>query len=259
MTRGMKGIGRSSDKHSPGRRVLQRRFGGTVAATFVAIAATMLFALPAGALEPIVIPTDTVVRGTEGDVFVLAEVSTGGDAGCEATVSATSANNPSVHVENDLIVSSGGGSVVISDVESAPGVELSGSGTLMLGDTITVAVQLGPKDELRANSIFSGGVTVTVSCVQVTTTTTQTTTTTTQPTPSTTTLEVTTTTASPPPTVLGTSTTTLPPATTVPPVTGDTLPFTGPGQIVGTAIAGGALLLLGGALVLGTRESHSTD
>ncbi len=263
MTRGMKGIGRTSDTHSAVRHVLQRRFGGRTAATILTIAVMMLLMLPAGALESIVISTDTVVRGSEGEVHVLVEVPTGDEVGCEARVSATTHNNASVHVGNDLIVSSGGASVVITDVESAPGTEKSASGTLVLGDTLVVSVKLGPADEFRANSIFSGGVTVDVTCIPVeTTTTTQATTTTTQPeeeSTTTTTEATTTTTTSPPPTVLGTSTTTLPSTTSVPPVSGSTLPFTGPEGLVGTAIAGGALLLLGLALMRAAREPQATD
>jgi hypothetical protein len=270
MIRGMKGIGRKGDTRPTGRHVLQRRFGGSVAATFLAIATMMLLMLPAGALEQIVISTDTVVRGSEGEVHVLVEVPTGDEAGCEAQVSATAQNNPSVHVGNDLIVSSGGASVVISDVESAPGTVKSANGTLTLSDTLVVAVKLGPADEFRANSIFSGGVTVNVTCVPVeTTTTTQPTTTTTVPLVSSTTVfevtttttapEETTTTTTPPPTVLGTSTTTLPSTTSVPPVSGSTLPFTGPEDLMGPAIAGGALLLLGLALMRAAREPQAND
>jgi hypothetical protein len=258
---GLKGIDRKGDARPPRWHVLQRRSGGKGAATLLLIAAMVLFTLPAEALEPIVISTDTVVRGSEGEVHVLVEVPTGDEAGCEAQVSATTHNNASVHVGNDLIVSSGGASVVISDVESAPGTEKSASGSLTLSDTLVVAVRLGPADEIRANSIFSGGVTVTVSCIPVVTTTTtmQPTTTSTEGVTTTTEQATTTTTTTPPPSVAGTSTTTLPSTTSVPPVSGSTLPFTGPEGLMGTAIAGGALLLLGVALMTAARDPQATD
>lgn len=270
MTRRMKGFIRKGGRHSTGRRLLYGRFGGRTIVTMLTVAVVILFALPAGALEPITIPTDTVIRGAEGEVHVLAEVPTGTEAGCEATVSAVSHNNPSVHVGNDIIISSGGASVVISDIESAAGAEMSAQGTLPLSETIVVSVRLGPKDEVRANSIFSGGVTVAVSCVSVTTsstTTTTTTTTTTVPPTTTTTVPPTTSTTAPPPTrtpepptkVAGISTTTLPPTTTVPAVSGSTLPFTGPEHMTGTAVAGGALLLLGLALRLAAGAPQPTD
>jgi hypothetical protein len=262
---GLKGIGRKGDARPTGRHVLRRRFGGRGAATLLLIAAMMLFTLPAGAIEPIVISTDTVVRGSEGEIHVLVEVPTGDEAGCEAQVSATTHNNASVHVGNDLIVSSGDAAVVVSDVESAPGTAKSASGTLTLSDTLVVAVRLGPADEFRANSIFSGGVTVDVTCVAVTTTTTtaeETTTTTARATTTSTrgdTEQTTTTTTTPPPTVFGSSTTTMPATTSVPPVSGSTLPFTGPDDLMGTAIAGGALLLLGVALMKAAREPQAND
>lgn len=261
MTWGMKGIDRKGSSNSTGRRVLRRRFGGRMAATFMAIAAMMMFALPAGALEPIMISTDTVIRGAEGDVFVLAEVSTGDEAGCEAHVSVASHNNPSVHVGNDLIVSSGGGSVVVSDVESEPGVVKHADGTLTLGDTVVVSLRLGPPDEGRPNSIFSGGLTVDITCVPVetTTSTTQPTTTTVTTPPTSGAVTTTTTAPSTSTSVLGTSTTTLPATTSVPPVSGSTLPFTGPGHLVGTGIAGAGLVLLGLALMMASRESRTTD
>ncbi len=269
MTRGQKGISPVGGSRGHRRTTRPRRVG-RIAATLTTLLGLVVFALPAGAIGPIEIPVDTVVRGAEGDVHVLAEVATGSEAGCEAEVSAVSENNPSVHLGNDLIIASGDDSVVIADVEASPGLVLSADGTLLLSDTIVVMVRLGPADEGRPNSIFSGGVTVTVTCIpQETTTTTEATTSSTEEETTTTTeatttttgaREVTTTTTTtPPPTVLGTSTTTLPSSTTVPPVSGSTLPFTGPDQLAGTALAGGALILLGLAMMAAVREPQTTD
>ncbi len=270
MTRGQKGISPVGGSKGHRRTTLPRRVG-RIAATLTTLLGLVVFALPAGAVEPIVIPVDTVVRGAEGEVYVLAEVATGSDAGCEAEVSAVSENNPSVHIGNDLIIASGDDSVVIDDVEASPGLVLSADGTLLLSDTIVVMVRLGPADEGRPNSIFSGGVTVSVTCIpQETTTTTEATTSSTEEETTTTTMATTTstegprevtttTTTTPPPSVLGTSTTTLPSSTTVPPVSGSTLPFTGPDQLAGTALAGGALILLGLAMMAAVREPQTTD
>ncbi|MDH5294666.1 MAG: hypothetical protein OEW91_13360 [Acidimicrobiia bacterium] len=232
---------------------------------FLAITTLALIglALPVLAMEPLVIPVDTVVRGAEGEVHRLAEIPTGSEAGCVADVHAMSANNESVHVGNDLIVSSGGASVIIPDVESAPGATIEADGTLTLGESITVDVRLGPADPGRPGSVFSGGVTVTIKCrpvettttTEATTTTTEATTTTTEATTTTTeattttTEPTTTTTATPPSSVLGTSTTTLPP------VTASTLPFTGAGDLVPIGLAGAATVLLGVALLLSARST----
>lgn len=256
---GLKGFGsEGGTSRRPAQRIPQRR----IAAVTTMLAGLATLALPAGAVEPIVIPTDTVVRGQEGEVHLLGEVSTGSEAGCEAEVSAMAHNNNSVHVDNTLIVASGGAQVVVPDVEAQPGIMVNADGALTLSDTITVMVQLGPADPGRPNSIFSGGVTVHVTCAPDTTSTTvapTTTTTTTQPTTTTTPPENNSATTTPP-NVLGTSTTTLPGgSTTVPPVTGSTLPFTGPDRPIGTAMAGGSLLLLGLALMRAAREPQVTD
>ena len=242
-------------------------------ASIVAAFALVLLALPAAAIDDITIPLTTVVRGAEGESFLLAEAPTGADAGCEAVVSATAHNNESIHIGNDLIVASGGNQVVLSDVESANGKVTTANGTLVLGDTITVTLVLGQADEGRPRSVFSGGMTVTVSCTpdETTTTTAPETTTTTEAitTTTSTTLPETTTTTVPPVTsssVLGTTTTTLPvtassvlgtSTTTIPPVTGSTLPFTGPEDVAGMAMAGAALLVLGGAIMAATREQSA--
>ncbi len=151
------------------RRQIVRRTLASVVAAF----AFVLLALPAVAIDDITIPLTTVVRGAEGESFLLAEVPTGGEAGCEAVVSATAHNNESVHLGNDLIVASGGNQVVLVDVESATGKVTTADGTLVLGDTITVTLVLGQADEGRPRSVFSGGATVTVSCIPEETTTTR--------------------------------------------------------------------------------------
>jgi hypothetical protein len=102
-------------------------------ASIVAAFAFVLLALPAAAIDDITIPLTTVVRGAEGESFLLAEVATGSDAGCEAVVSATAHNNESVHIGNNLIVASGGNQVVLADVESAVGKVTSANGTLVSG------------------------------------------------------------------------------------------------------------------------------
>jgi hypothetical protein len=229
--------------------------------------------LPAFAATDISIPVDTIVRGNEGEITVLAQVSAADLAGCKATIEAVSHNNNSVHNGNDLLISSGGTTVVLADVEAVSLGSVTAGETLELGDTIVVSVRLGSPDAGRPMSVFSGGLTVQVTCAPVVTTTTTvaSTTTSTDDTTTTTVSEETTTTDGPtttvveqttttPPTVLGTSTTTLPDdSTTVPPVTGSTLPFTGPDDLAPMAVAGGAALLLGVALKRASREERATN
>lgn len=225
-----------------------------------------LLALPALAVDDIVIPIDTVVRGDQGEVIVLVTVPVDAELqGLSCIVSATSENQESVHPDNDLVVSSGGNSVELLDVESGPFVTVTADEPLVLGDTITVAVRLGP------DGVFSGGLTVTLDCTDETTTTTTTLATTTTTGATTTTTGETTTTGD-------TSTTTAPSGettvTTVEPTTSTTetqvggvtlsttvstvaqatLPFTGPAETLGslTLLALG-LVGIGAAMIRARR------
>jgi hypothetical protein len=83
-------------------------------------------------------------------------------------VLAVSANPDSVHPNNDLVVSSGGSSVTLPDVEGVSGGNVVASGTLQLGPDIVVSLVMGP------DGVFSAGMDVVVDCTPEETTTTTT-------------------------------------------------------------------------------------
>lgn len=120
-------------------------------------AATATADAPSG--PSISVPVSDVVFGTPGSSHQLASVAV--DAalqGATCAVMATGENNDSVHPGTTLVVSSGGGTVTISDVESSPEVVNPATGTLVLGAQIVVEVTLG------SDGVFSGGVDVQLIC-----------------------------------------------------------------------------------------------
>ena len=135
-----------------------RRYVG-VAAFAVAVAG--LAATPAGAQDhpSFDIPLDTVVRGDEGSEHLLETASVPEEdhgRGCDVVVAGE--NNNSVHPNNDIIVTSGDSSVEVLDVEREPEAVTEATGTLTLGEEITVSLRLG------SDGVFSGGLIVTVDC-----------------------------------------------------------------------------------------------
>jgi len=190
-----------------------KRSWGSVLSLIMLLA---VMALPAAAVDDIVVPVDTIVRSAEGELTELAVVAVAAEqVGAACTVSAQGENNASVHPNNDIIVSSGSDSVVLLDVEGVGGGITSAAGDLVLGDTIVLTLRMGP------DGVFSGGLTVTVDCETADTTTTtvpETTTTTVPETTTTTTVPETTTTATTPETttttVAATTTTVLDNTTT---------------------------------------------
>jgi hypothetical protein len=145
-----------------------------VAAFAVAVAG--FAATPAGAQDhpSFDIPLDTVIRGDEGSEHVVETATVPEEdlgRGCEVVVAGE--NNDSVHPNNDIIVESGGSSVEALDVEREPEAVTEATGTLTLGEEITVSVRLG------SDEVFSGGLMVTVDCPIPPTPTTSTTSTTT--------------------------------------------------------------------------------
>ncbi|MDJ0792498.1 MAG: LPXTG cell wall anchor domain-containing protein [Acidimicrobiia bacterium] len=116
------------------------------------------------------IPIDTVVRAPEGSITPLTTVETPEElvgAECQGVAEAT--NQDSVHPNNDLIISSAGTSVTLVDVERAPGVTTVAAGTITLGPTVSVALEMG-EDE-----VFSGGLVIVIDTnCQIPTTTTPT-------------------------------------------------------------------------------------
>jgi hypothetical protein len=134
-----------------------RRFAGAVA---VAVATAGCFGAP-GSQDRIVIeiPIDTVVRGAPGTVHVLSTTPVAPeDVGRVCAVAAEGINNESVHPNNDLIVRSNTGEVVLADVERAPNVRTVATDTHTVGPEITVLVRLGP------DGVFSAGLVVTLDC-----------------------------------------------------------------------------------------------
>jgi hypothetical protein len=126
------------------------------------------------------IPLDTVARGGVGAEEELAVEEIPAEAvGWSCDVVAAGENNESVHPNNDIIVRSGDSSVELLDVEREAGAVTEGSGTVTLGETLTVHVRFG------ADKVFSGGMVLSIDCptppAPTTTTTTPATTTTAPP------------------------------------------------------------------------------
>jgi hypothetical protein len=105
------------------------------------------------------IPIEIVVRAPEGSLTQLASVDVPQEAvGQECEVSSLGTNRQSVHPGNDLLVQSGSSQVVLPNVEGVAGGTVIADGTLTLGDTITVTLDMGPDE------VFSAGFDVIVEC-----------------------------------------------------------------------------------------------
>jgi hypothetical protein len=83
--------------------------------------------------------------------------------GESCVVEAVADNNASVHTDNDFIVSSGGASITLPNVERGPGAVTTATEELTLGATINVTLFLGNVDN-QNSGVFSGGFTITVTC-----------------------------------------------------------------------------------------------
>ena len=116
-----------------------------------------------------VIPIDTVVRADEGSITLLETETTPSElVGSTCVGIAVAGNQESVHPNNDLIIASGGASVVLEDVEREPNVVTDATGSITLGETVSVSLRMGPDE------VFSGGLLIEIggNCTPVTTTTT---------------------------------------------------------------------------------------
>ncbi len=135
----------------------------TVGSALAMVAALMVVqAPPAQAAVVISIPIDTVLHAPVGSETLLATVPTGEFEGQVCTVSSITADNQnSVHPNNDLVVASGGSSVVLEDVEGEPNASVTADGELTLGDTVTVTLIMGD------DHTFSAGVIVNLDCEPV--------------------------------------------------------------------------------------------
>ena len=109
--------------------------------------------------------TTVIVNAPAGSVIILETVEVPAQfVGQSCSVLATSANPDSVHPNNDLLVSSGGSSVTLPDVEGVSGGNVFASGTLQLGPEIVVSLLMGP------DGVFSAGMDVFLDCTPVDTT-----------------------------------------------------------------------------------------
>jgi hypothetical protein len=212
------------------------------------VVGVLLLAVPALAQSnSILIEITGINYSAEGKIIRVASVDVDpGMVGWLCTGTAQTENNASEHDDNDFILTSGTSSAEILNWEAVAGAMVSMSGTLVLGESITVDLRMGP------DRVSSGGVGIVLTCgppppPETTTTTSTTTTTTTTPPESTTTTapETTTTTLAP--------TTTQPPAattTTDPPPEGGV--SAGGGSTAGTGITPAEVLVGAGITALAT-------
>jgi hypothetical protein len=167
-----------------------------------------------------------------------------GMVGWLCTGTARTENNASEHDDNDFILTSGSSSAEILNWEAVAGAMVSMSGTLVLGESITVDLRMGP------DRVSSGGVGIVLTCSPPpppeTTTTTSTTTTTTPETTTTTAPPETTTTTPAPTTTQAPAATT----TTEPPPQGGV--SAGGGSTAGTGITPAEVVVGAGITALAT-------
>lgn len=118
--------------------------------------------------DPVItIPIDTVVFA-EPDTFTVVATTSVDPAlvGTTCALVVEADNNSSVHPGNDLLVQSGGDTVVLADVEGDEGRITFGSGPLTLGPVITVTLRMGE------DGVFSAGFSVECRATPPTSTTT---------------------------------------------------------------------------------------
>lgn len=130
----------------------------SVVAAF-AVAIAVLAAGPASAIDDIIIPIDSVAFGDEGEIVEVASVTVEPElVGSTCSLELEADNNGSVHPGNDLIVTTGGQSGTIPDVESEPGQVTVVDGDVVLGETVVIELQFGP------DGVTSGGLILTFDC-----------------------------------------------------------------------------------------------
>lgn len=219
------------------RRSVSRIAVALATAALVLIALAPIGSAADGVFE-IVIPVTTVVHAGDGSITELANQVTPEEfVGHECVVIAKSENQGSVHSGNDLIIASGSDSVTAHDVEAEPLGTVEANGTLVLGLSIVISLDMGPDE------VFSAGIDVKLDC--------------TPPTPPTTEATISPTSITSPPTtaeVLPTSITSAPPTTEEIDAV-DTLPFTGVES--GTpALLALALIGIGALALVATRKAE---
>jgi LPXTG-motif cell wall-anchored protein len=132
-------------------------FGGVVVA-----AGMIAMSTGAAAVDDVVFTASGIVSGGEGEIRLLGEVTVAPElVGATCTGRAETANQDSVHPNNDMIITTGTTQAEIPDFESAPFKVTPLTGTVVLGPTVRFEVRLGP------TFVSSGGVVVTLDCTAV--------------------------------------------------------------------------------------------
>lgn len=148
------------------RIVLLMAFAAVTSTVFVPTLASASSNEGSAGMPDIVVPTGTVKEGVLGDVVFLASQNVpAGLQGARCAATVTPMNNESHREQTDIIVSSGGSSVVEPNVESKDHYVPQGPQVLTLGDVVEVYVRLGehPQPGDPNHGAFSGGVTVSFS------------------------------------------------------------------------------------------------
>jgi hypothetical protein len=153
-------------------------------AAVAALIGTAAFVLPTTSVQAadFSVGLTAFVDAPTGSTVDLGTFSTQGFAGQTCEVNANGTNNTSVHLLNDLIVTSVN-SVTMLNVERAPGAQTPANGPITLNDNVNISVFIGNQDSGLDggvwSGIFSGDIVVEFTCSPTQTTSTTTTTTTT--------------------------------------------------------------------------------
>ena len=238
-----------------------RRGGGDMTRRLLlALAVVATLALPAVAadgtygFDDFAIPNPTRPQTAR----VLLTVDTSEHAGETCQIVVDTANGPSVHAENYVTIEGGIPTITVTGTEDSDGGVHQSTSTVVMGDELHVVNHFALATSVEGR--------ITITCQPPTTTTiTSPPSTTSSSVPTTTSVPDTSSSTSPPDSstsstspASSTSSSVSPPSTTIPPVSNPpaTLPVTGPDGLVGWAVAGVALMLLGGGLVMAAREGE---
>ena len=113
------------------------------------------------AAPEVIVPIDGIAGGEPGTTVPVGSTTVEPefqDVECIATV--VIRNGESTHPNNDIVITSGGSTVVVPDVESSSFDETEYQLPITLGETVTVSVRLG------GDGFFSGGLDVLFDCSQ---------------------------------------------------------------------------------------------
>jgi hypothetical protein len=142
------------------KRIITRTSG--VAILFIVWSLTMAIGAAAAHAQQIVeIEFDVqeeVLRAPPQTHRLLTQNISAENVGKECALAAIADNNSSEHQGNDLVVTSGGSTVTLFDVERENGARTDGDGLLTLGTTVTIDMVLGEDD------VSSGGYRVFALC-----------------------------------------------------------------------------------------------